>query len=175
MPLIMQRICQITGNYTPEEKEKLLDMISDFRVRMSDDIPEKNLLNNKLPQYTDDKIIKFFKMALSDINSGVPKTRFTIFNLYDKDESDLIIEGSMIFALIGEGILQLRNQMDYSDSGLSISMFNKTGAYQSWAGVMISQYVSDKATFKSSIIPRSHNSGFVGVSSEFGYRWGGRY
>lgn len=171
MPLVMKKIYQISGNYTQEEKQILQDMIVNFRARMADDDPQKNLLNKKTQQYSDDRIIGYFKMALSDLNGGAPITNYTIFTLYQRNESDLIVSGAMIFALIAEGILQIRNQMDYSDSGLSIGLFNKTGAYQGWAGFFIQQYISDKREFKSSIIPRSSNSGFVGVSSEFGYRW----
>lgn len=171
MPLIMQKIYKINGNYTQEEKEILQNMIVEFRIRIADDDPEKNILNKKTQQYSDDKIIQFFKLALNDINGGIPKTNYTIFTLAQAGDDDLIIDGAIIFALMAEGFLQLRNQVDYSDSGLSIAMFNKTGIYQSWAGFLLQQYLGNKKEFKSSVIPRSYNSGFVGVSSEFGYRW----
>jgi hypothetical protein len=167
----MKKVYQINGNYTQEEKQTLQEIIVDFRARMADDDPQKNILNKKSQQYSDDKIIGFFKMALSDLNGGAPKTNFTIFTLYQRGDSDLIVTGAIVFALMAEGILQIRNQMDYSDSGLSIALFNKTGAYQGWASFFLQQYLNDKKEFKSGIIPKSANSGFVGVSSEFGYRW----
>jgi hypothetical protein len=171
MPLVMKKIYQISGNYTQEEKQTLQDMIIAFRIRVSDDDPEKNILNKKTQKYSDDKIVQFFKMALGDINSSAPRTNDTIFSLAQIGQDDLIIEGAIVFSLISEGLLQLNNQMDYSDSGLSIALFNKTGLYQGWAGFFLQQYIGDKKEFKSSVIPRSANSGFFGVSSEFGYRW----
>lgn len=171
MPLIMKKIYQISGNYTDEEKGILQDMITGFRVRMSDDDPEKNILNKKKEQYSDNRIVKFLELAVKDVNDGYPRTNYSIFKLYQMGEDSLVVDGAIIFALMAEGMLQLRNQVDYNDSGLSIALFNKTGLYQSWAGLLLQQYMQDKAMFKSSIIPRSANSGFVGVSSEFGYRW----
>jgi hypothetical protein len=70
---------------------------------------------------------------------------------------------------MAEGILQLRNQVDYSDSGLTVAMFNKTGMYQGWVGFLLQTYLSDKKAVKSAVIPKSANSGFVGIGTEFGY------
>lgn len=170
MPLVMKKIYKITGNYTAEQKETLQQLINEFRIRMSDDDPEKNILNKKKAQYSDDKIVSFLKLGAHDINGGIPPTKYSIFQLYKMGNSDLIVEGAMIFSLIAEGILQMRNQVDYSDSGLSIAMFNKTGIYQGWVGFLLQQYLADKKEFKSSVIPNSFNSGFFGITSEFGYR-----
>jgi hypothetical protein len=71
---------------------------------------------------------------------------------------------------MGEGLLQLRNQIDYSDSGLTIAMFNKTQLYQSWWGTLVQDYMRAKAAVKSAILPSSANSGFVGMGSEYSYR-----
>jgi hypothetical protein len=134
---------------------------------MSDDDPQANILLGKVLKYSDDKIIKLFKRSLNDLNGGSPRTNYTLFNF---PEDDLLISGAVIFALISEGILQLRNQVDFSDSGLSINMFNKTGGYQGWAGFLLQQYILDKTAFKATVVPRSANSGFVGIGSEFGYQ-----
>jgi hypothetical protein len=167
----MHKIYHISGNYTQEEKQILQELITDFRVRMADDDPEKNIINKKMEYYSDDQIVRFLKLAIKDINSGYPATKYTIFTLTQRGDDDLIVEGAIIFSLMSEGILQLRNQMDYNDSGLSIAMFNKSGMYQGWAGILLQQYMIDKKEFKSGVIPRSSNSGFVSVGSEFGYRW----
>ena len=166
MPLIMKKIFNITGNYTPEEKDTLLGYIELFRGCISDSDPDKNIINGKIQQYTDDQIIFFFNRALKDLNSGSPKCSYSLFNFPD---DDLLMDGAMIFTLISEGILQLRNQVSYSDSGLSINLFDKTAGYQGWAGFLLQQYDNDKRIFKSTIVPMSVNSGFVGIGSEFGY------
>lgn len=166
MPLEMKKIIRLKGDYTDEQKEMLLDYIDQFRTCVSDDNPQANVLNGKNNQYTDDKIISMLNRALKDLNSGVPRCNYTLFNF---PEDDLLVEGAIVFSLIAEGLLQLRNQVTFSDSGLTINMFDKTSGYQSWAGMMLQQYVGDKVQFKSTVLPLSMDSGFVGVGSEFGY------
>lgn len=152
------------SSLTPQEHEALTLLINSFRTQMNDVEPELNILNGKRLQYTDSRVVRFLVEGLKDINRGSPKTTYT---LYDCPDSDLLVRASAITALIAEGILQLRNQVDYSDSGFSVGLFNKTGGYQGWAGFLLQTYLQDKREFKNSIIPRSQNSGFVGVGSQF--------
>jgi hypothetical protein len=165
----MQKYYNISGNYTNDEKKILEDLITTFRLRTSDDDPEKNVLGGKVQQYSDNKIVQLLFTANKDINSGFPRTKYTLFEFYNKVDDDLLVNGAIVWALIGEGLLQLRNQIDYSDSGLTVAMFNKTALFQGWAGFFLQQYLIDKKEFKSTVIPGSSNSGFVGIGSEFGY------
>ena len=169
MSIVMKKIYAITGNYTPEEKIILAKDIDLFRLRMSDDDPDKNILNKKISQYTDDVIVKLIYASLGDINSGFPITNFKLVYFNDNIDDDLLVQGAMIFALMREGFLQLRNQVDFNDSGLTIGMFNKTGLYQGWAGFLIQEYMVNKKNIKRSILPMSNNAGFLGISSEFSY------
>jgi len=162
------RTFDIQGHFaTPEERDSLLAMMNSFALKMSDLDKSKNILNGKSFYFPDWQIIAMLKEGVKDINSGTPRTEFNIFNFPDKD---LIVSAAVIHALIAEGILQLRNQVDFNDSGFSVAMFNKTGGYQNWAMFLLQLYTKEKAEFKTSVIPRSHNSGFFGVGSEFGYR-----
>ena len=148
------------------QRNKLINMIDSFRVQIADDDKELNILDGQKEKYSDRKIVFLLQEGLKDLNRGTPKTKYTLFTFPD---SDLLVKSSIICAMIAEGILQLRNQMNYSDSGFSANIFDKTGGYQGWAGFMLQIYLQDKKDFKSSIIPRSHNSGFIGVSSEMGW------
>jgi len=171
MPIVLKKTYTITGNYTQEQLSTLQGLVDDFRLHMADDDPQKNILSGKVLHYSDNTIVALLKSAIADINKGYPRTKYTLFNFQNSIIDDgLIIDGAMIFALIREGILQLRNQIDYNDSGLSIAMFNKTGMYQSWVSFLLQQYESDKKEFKSAIIASSENSGFIGIGSEFSYR-----
>ena len=145
------------------------DLIDDFRLAIADDIPEKNITIGKIHQYTDNQIISLMQRALRDLNCGYPKSNKTITEMY-KTNANILIMGAIIFSLLREGIFQLRNQIDFNDSGLSIAMFNKTTLYQSWYGTLLNQYLQEKQNYKDSIIPSSPNAGFVGIMSEFGYR-----
>lgn len=170
MPVILSKKYSISGQYTSEEIEIYKQIIDDVRLRVADDDPDLNVLNNKIQQYNDNIIIQLANMVLRDLNSGIPRTRYTIPQMWNTIDPGLLIDGIVVFSLLREGILQLRNQIDFNDSGLSISMFNKTGIYQSWYGMMLQDYLRKKADLKAAAIPRSANSGFLGIGTEFGYR-----
>lgn len=169
MPIIMKKKYTLPGSYTDEQKEILISLIDLFRVSVSDDDPEKNILNNKTSQYSDEKIISLLNRAMQDINGGFPLTNFTIYEFATRWDNTLIVDGAVVFALIGEGILQLRNQVDYSDSGLSIALFNKSPQYQGWAGILMQNYMQAKAEFKRAYTIENQPSIFYGIGSEFGY------
>lgn len=176
MPVTLTKIYNITGNYTDAEKAAYKDLIDQFRLSIGDDIPEQNILIGKIYQYSDNQIISLLNRALRDCNCGYPKSKLDIV-AFHKENANLLILGATVFSLIREGIFQLRNHIDFSDSGLSISMFNKTSLYQSWYGSLAQQYMQEKQAYKDSIIPSSPGAGFKGISSEFGYRnqWDGMW
>jgi hypothetical protein len=170
MPVVMNKLYSITGNYTPEQIEILKGYIDTFRLRVKDYDPDKNILIGKKLEFTDNEIIALIKTSLSDINSGYPRSNYTLFDFTALIDVDTVMDGAVIFSLMGDGILQLRNQIDYSDSGLTIAMFNKTTLYQSWMGLLLQDYMRAKAAVKAAILPTSENSGFVGMGSEYSYR-----
>lgn len=153
----------------PEERQVAIELFEDFRTQVLDFAAEENILNEMEIENSNIRIDRYFKRAIRDLNSGTPITRFTIFDFPDRG---LLVEGAVIFYLISQGILQLRNQLDYSDAGLSIGMFNKTGQYQSWAQFLLMGYMQAKQEFKRSVLPNKPNAGFVGIGSEFGYYCG---
>lgn len=176
MPVVLKKVYHITGNYTDAEKAAYKSLIDQFRLSIGDDIPEDNILIGKVHQYSDNQIIALINRTMSDCNFGYPKSNLNIVRFY-KENANLLVLGATVFSLIREGIFQLRNQIDYNDSGLSIAMFNKTQLYQSWYGALAQQYLQEKQAYKDSIIPSSPGAGFHGISSEFGYRnqWDGMW
>lgn len=147
-----------------DERRSLSQMFEDFKTEIYDYEASKNVLDGN-KEVTDVKSMdRYFKRALRDLNSGVPISNYKILNFPDKG---LLVEGAVIFFLISNGLLQLRNQMDYNDAGLSIALFNKTGQYQNWAQMMYSMYSQNKAQFKQTELTRLPNAGFQGVASEF--------
>lgn len=174
MPLMLYKTYNIPRQYTAGEREIFKDLIDQFRVRVGDDIPEENILHEKMLRYSDNHIISFFNASLTDINGfGIPKTNYTLSQMHTENNA-LLILGAIITMLLREGIFQGANQIDFNDSGLSIGMYNKTGMYQSWWGALMGQYTADKKTLKDGVVAKSPNAGFVGVSSEFGYRFARR-
>lgn len=171
MPIIMKRNYSLQGNYTDEQKVILEKLIGAFRITIGDDDPEKNILNKKMNAYSDDKIIRFLNRAMADLNGGQPRTDFSIWDFAQNWDDTLIVDGAVVFAMMSEGMLQLRNQVDFSDSGLSIGMFNKTQLYQGWGSFLLQSYMQSKAELKAAVIAKSQPSMFVGIGSEFGYYW----
>lgn len=169
MPIVMKRKYDFdTGNFSKEELPIIVNLIESFRTGVFDDIPDKNILDKFQYHYTDTKIINLLKKTLRDINSALPND-YTFVTMVIDYGTEILIKGAIVFALIGEGLLQLRNQVDYNDNGLSIGMFNKTGAYQSWVNFLIQDYMQEKRNIKADSRAFSDNAGFVGISSEFGY------
>ena len=145
------------------------ELVTSLRNMLADDDGNKNILNGKQEQYSDTKLQFFLDMAIRDINATSPITNYTIDTCPDQN---LIVFGGMVFCLIAEGILQIRNQLDYNDAGLSISMFNKSGGYQTWASFILQSYLMAKDQFKRSVIPSSSGAGFLGIRSQFSPYWG---
>lgn len=174
MPIVMKKVYSIKGNYTDYQKAILQSLIEMFRLSVCDDNPDKNILNKKANEYTDERIIALLNRAMHDINGGQPLTNYNIFDFATQWDNTLIVDGAIVFALIGEGILQLRNQVNFNDSGLSIGLFDKTQLYQGWAGMLLQQYAQAKQEFKAAVTAKLQPSMFVGISSEFSYNypWG---
>jgi hypothetical protein len=143
--------------------------ITELRLMLQDEDGSKNILNKKMPQYNDAQLEMLLRRALSDINTDAPATDYS---LEEFPQEDLILLGATIFACIMEGMLQLRNQVDYNDAGLSISMFNKTGGYQGWAGFLLQYYIQQKNGFKRGVIANQTGAGFFGIRSQFSRDWG---
>ena len=146
--------------FSPREEE----LINDLRNMLSDDDPDKNILNGKNRQYSDSKLLFFLKQAVKDLNTGSPRTSFTLENFPD---TTLLVQGAMIFSFLAEGVLQLRNQVSYTGTGLQIGMFNKSSEYQAFAGFLLQTYIGSKLEFKRSVIANRSGSGFFGVRSSF--------
>lgn len=150
----------------------LKELINQFRTSLHDYDAEFNILNGKNLEFKDEEVMRYLLRGLSDLNKGSPATNYTLFN-FPREYRGLLVDGGVIFSLIGKGLLNLRNQVNYNDSGLSVNLFDKTGGFQSWGQFLIRMYMEDKKDFKTSVIPNSFGSGFAGIGSEFGYPgWG---
>lgn len=145
------------------------ELRTDLREMLSDAEPELNLLLGKKQAYSDTRLDFFLKMAIRDLNAGSPRTNYTLETFPDPN---LIVMGAMIQAFIAEGVLQLRNQIDYNDAGLAINLFGKTGQYQGWAGFLLQTYLSSKLEFKRGVLSNSFGAGFIGIGSQFDPDWG---
>lgn len=146
-------------------------LIAMLRGLISDDDPQKNVLNLKKLQYTDQQLSLFLKMALADINAWPPRGTLKLEEAPDM----ILVLGAAVFLSISEGILQLRNNVAFNDAGLTVDMFNKSGGYQSYAGFLLQQYVQQRNLFKMGELANRADF-FIGIASTFNPWWnGGRW
>lgn len=143
--------------YSPE----MTILIKRFRNRILDSDPLENILKGDL-EFSDERIEGFIIEALYDINEMEPRTKLTIQRF---PKTALLLDGALVKMLIGRGLLHLRNQISYSDAGLSVNLDDKSGYYSQWLAQLSTKYEQDKQRFKASLVPR-----FRGVHSPMA-RW----
>lgn len=169
MPIVLEKASNIERQCTPQEKEMYINLIVWFRNFVADDMPERNILQQQRQTYTDEKILEFFDMACKDINVALPITNFSITQICDRHSEMLLVRGAVIFALIREGLINVKNMVNYNDYGLNVNFFDKAPHYQSWIGMLMNDYLTAKMQFKQSITVNMPNAGFFGIASEFAY------
>lgn len=76
----------------------------------------------------------------------------------------LLRMGTIINVLMSAGLLQTRNQLTYNDGGISVSIFNKTGLYQSWIRLFRERYDQQLLRIKRA---KNAENAYGGVHSEY--------
>lgn len=83
--------------------------------------------------------------ALDDFNTTPPFTRFDLSNFPSKS---LLVRAVTITLLESLGLLQTRNQLNFSDGGLSVGINDKTPYIQSWLQLFKNSYEEKKQRLK---------------------------
>jgi len=131
------------------------------------DFPEFNALTPG--EETSDSLINLCAdLAADDFSTTMPPIgQFTVEShpsLY------LLLLGTVIQILRSAGILQARNNLNYSDGGLTVATSDKAPIYQAYANWIIGEYERKKRTLKISL---NAGTAYGGVRSE--YSWIGAY
>jgi hypothetical protein len=132
------------------------------------DTPATNRLIRR--EESDDDMMQFaIDMAISDWNATTPPIQpVTIGNfpsLY------LLLHGAAVQLLKSEGLVQSRNELNYSAGGSSFIRSNKTNYYMQWMTNFANEWETKKRNLK---IAQNIGRGWGGVSSEYdqlGYSW----
>lgn len=82
----------------------------------------------------------------------------------------LLLLGTVIQVLRSAGILQARNNLNYSDGGLTVATSDKAQIYQAFAQWIMQEYETKKRAFK---ISQNARSAYGGIHSE--YSWIGAF
>jgi len=134
------------------------------------DTPELNRLIRK--EESDDEMYEFaIEMTISEFNSIPPIIGRASIESYPS--LYLLMQGSAIQLLRSNGILQARNELNYSAGGSSFMRSNKSNYYLAWINSFIGAYTQHLQQIK---ISRNIQAGWGdgGVRSEYdriGYAW----
>lgn len=104
-------------------------------------------------RWSDMQLLVYINQAVSDLNAEPPHTIFSVED-FPTHLKACVINGSMIFALIAEGIFQQGEQFSYSDNGISLSV-NLAQGYQSMAQMLLTGYIQMKKDIKRAMRPHA--------------------
>ncbi len=110
-----------------------------------------------------DKLDLAILMAIDDWNITPPMLDVVDITTYPS--LYLLLYGSAIQTLRSAGILQSRNQLEYSSGGITVRTFDKTQLYQSWIMQFVQEYEIKKNAMKKFLNIEGSWPG--GVSSEY--------
>lgn len=132
------------------------------------DTPATNRLIRK--EESSDDLLQFaIDMAISDWNATMPPVGITTIGNYPS--LYLLMHGAAIQILKTQGLVQSRNELNYSAGGSSFIRSNKTNYYMGWMVNFANDYENKKRSVK---MAQNVARGWGGVSSEYdqlGYSW----
>ncbi len=106
---------------------------------------------------------------LSDFNSTPPPLgQFTLEQLLDLGYTSLARRGTAIALIESVGLLQTRNQLNFSDGGINVGISDKTPQLMQWLNMFQSKYEQDKTKIKISM-NINEIIGERGVHSEYAF------
>lgn len=89
---------------------------------------------------------------LSDFNQTPPPLgNYSLEQLLELGYSNLARYGTVIALLESVGLLQTRNQLNFSDGGINVGISDKTPQIQSWIHMFRQKYEQDKLKIKISL------------------------
>ena len=131
----------------PSASKRMNEMVAMIRLYLRD-FPELNRLISG--EETSDRMIAWAIIdALDDYNTTPPFIGSASLNNFPS--TSLLREGAVIRILESVGLLQVRNQMNYSDGGVSVSISDKAPLLMGWIQMLRQSYEQKKIRIKSSM------------------------
>jgi hypothetical protein len=103
------------------------------------------------------------ELALSDFNTTAPV--ITNYSIKTFPSFIILLYGTIVHVLQSAGVLQARNELNYSSGGVSVQISNKAGLYASWLDRFLKQYEVKKTNLKVQI---NAAQAWGGIESEYG-------
>lgn len=131
----------------PSASARMNELVAMIRMYLRD-FPELNRLIKG--EETSNRMIAWAIIdALDDWNTTPPFIGTA--SLTNFPSVSLLREGAVIRILESVGLLQTRNQLDYSDGGISVRVSNKAPQLMQWIGMFRSSYERKKDRMKASM------------------------
>ncbi len=136
------------------------DFIGQVRVFLRDQAEFNALLDG---QETGDSLIGLAAdLAADDWNATPPFVGEVTVETHPSRY--ILFLGTLIQVLRSSGILQSRNNLNYSDGGLTVATSDKAPQYMAWINQWMNEYERKKRSNK---ISRNAGSAYGGISSEY--------
>ena len=151
-----------TTTQIPAASKRMNEMVAMIRLYLRD-FPELNRLISG--EESSDRMIAWAIIdALDDYNTTPPFIGAASISSFPS--TSLLREGAVIRILESVGLLQVRNQMNYSDGGVSVSVSDKAPLLMGWIQMLRQSYEQKKVRIKSSMNVEMAFEG-DGVHSEY--------
>jgi len=132
-----------TGIDTSPAEQSLSVLVQSLRIFLRDHPSLNRLIKD---EETSDRFLAWALVdALDDINNSPPPLSYTLDGF---PYPHLLIRGAVITVLESVGILQTRNQLNYTDGGIRVSVSDKTPLLQAWINLFQGKYEQKKAQWK---------------------------
>lgn len=121
-------------------------MVAFLRKSLRDFAPLNRLLANE--ESKDSDLVMALMTCMSDINGTPPITNYTLQQIIDSHQIKLLLDGAAC-NIIEEVVLHYaRNEIKFTDAGVSIAVSDKAGALLRWFQLKKSEYEQKKKSFK---------------------------
>jgi hypothetical protein len=137
---------------------------ADARERLRLFLRDFPALNRLIREYehTDADLDLALDMTVEEYNTITPPLAYVTIGTYPN--LWLLLHGGAIHALKSAGMLQARNELNYSSGGITVRTFDKTSLYQSWINSFIQDYQFKLQNLK---LANNITGGFGGVHSPY--------
>jgi hypothetical protein len=136
-------------------------MIGRVRTFLKDFTHKNRLIVGE--ESSDDEIMLYLEMAIDDFNNAhTPRTNYGLKNF---PSFVILLWGTAIQALTSESILQIRNELNYSDGGITVALSNKAPGLAAAAQGLMVNYERKIEDLKKQL---NAEQAYGNVSSEYG-------
>ena len=116
-----------------------------LRKYLRDFAPLNRLVSGE--ESTDNDMYLAILNCIEDINGTPPFTQFTLEQLLSYRQAYLLLIGSACNVVEGLVLHYARNEVKFTDSGISVAVSDKSPAFMQWYNLMRSTYEQKKRAF----------------------------